>query len=528
MGGRDARGVCTTFHYLIDVNTVLRTLRVHEERQMSMLDRLLLGPSSSSAGNIEALPTPTIPDSRKLWHKLGTFSEPIGPFNWNIWLALHHHTVFVLGQTPSGPSLTPDLLPDSTSPSASGVVWALNFDMGWGSFEEVVVVSKHFRNHHNNNQKWMWFDILDTGLRVSSNDDADEDMGDGARQTEQVFLALSISPQIVNVGELHDASHLSAEDASRAMAIPIASLPLRYRREPPSTVDDNHRFSRCPSFASYLPPLWYPSQLHPTHNSESDMFIVSSTTEAPLLAVHSLIISARSLFFHTLLRSGLAESRSRRITLDEPYIIVYSLLHYLYTDTLPPFLTCTRPVTGVSSPSDEWSKNATNIAAALLVASNKYLAPPSLAVQLRIVLRRLLTPSCAYNVWRAAWLTRIGGAEGLPVDAASSAFQLCNEVGEVETGWIVDAVRDAYRMQERENTPSEMFFKEITRWCARRMDQIPPSLDVVVVADDYIGGDEMIDATTDVEACEAFWDDMSRLTGIIVPSSEGEGDDVES
>jgi hypothetical protein len=203
------------------------------------------------------------------------------------------------------------------------------------------------------------------------------------------------------------------------------------------------------------------------------------------------------------------------------------LLHYLYTDTLPPFLTCTRLATGISSPSDEWSKNATNIAVALLVASNKYLAPPSLAVELRIVLRFLLTPSCAFIIWRAAWLTRVGGTEGLPVDAASSAFQLCNEVGEVETGWIVDAVRDAYRVQERENTPSEMFFKEITRWCARRMDEIPPSLDAVA-ADDYIGDDEMIDATTDVEACEAFWEDMSRLTGIIVPSSEGEGDDVES
>ncbi|KAF9513831.1 hypothetical protein BS47DRAFT_940161 [Hydnum rufescens UP504] len=512
MGGRDARGVCTTFHYLIDVNAVLDTLRIHDERPDSMIDRLF-GSSLSLPSNIDAPPMSMIPDSRKLWHKLDTFSEPIGPLNWHIWLALHHHTVFIFGQTPSGPPLTQDLLPGSPPSSVSGVVWALDFDMGWGSFEEVPVVSRHFR-HRDTNQKWMWFDILDTGLRASSNDDTDDDMGDPSRPTEKVFFALSVAPQIVNAGEIN--GHLSDEDACRAMVIPMASLPLRYRKGPLLTINDNYGSSRYPSFASYLPPLWYPSQLEPIHNSESDIFIVSSTPDAPPLAVHSLIISARSSFFRTLLRSGLAETHSRQIRLDEPYIIVYSLLHYLYTDTLPAFLT--RLPRSVSSHSDEWSKNAGNIAAALLVASNKYLAPPSLAVQLRVTLRRLLTPSDAYSIWRAAWLTRLGGAEGLPVDAASSAFQLCDEVGEVERGWMADAVRDAYRAQERE-TPSDMFFKEITRWCARRMDEITSVTD--------LGDDEMIGANTDAEACEAFWEDMSRLTGV-VPLEGEEDDDVDS
>lgn len=97
-----------------------------------------------------------------------------------------------------------------------------------------------------------------------------------------------------------------------------------------------------------------------------------------------------------------------------------------------------------------------------------------------------------------------------------------------EENWVARRIREAYGARERRlcNTPAYAFYAEVSRWCARRLDEVrvhypPPSQHVTpgggAEDGEGEGDDESLDAeepyAVEEDIREAFWEEMRRLTG---------------
>jgi len=202
---------------------------------------------------------------------------------------------------------------------------------------------------------------------------------------------------------------------------------------------------------------------------------MSSTASSPPLYAHALILSARSSFFRSLLRSGLVESTRHEIRLDESYLVLYVLLHFFYTERLPLLLVKHSTFTRQGSEKSSWIRDpnqAAKLACSTLVAASKYLAPSSLILQLHSLIRKCINTENAAWVWRAARLasdSRSGVIDESTIQFRSVSLDDTAEVSE----WLLSSLRKEYvRKARATSTPSSRFFEEISRWCKRRANSL--------------------------------------------------------
>ena len=549
LGGRDARGNHSSLHFMIDVLTVLDLLKVHHEPLSSSIGHLALSDGLSTSA--QSCP----------WHSLGPFSNPIGPFNGtgNLWAGRIRNVVYVFGQSKGDSGPATDLFSDAPTQTLPYSVWTLKFDTGWCTFEDIsthVLPPSSGTGTTDRKERWMWFGVLDSGLKINRGDDTDE-VDWNQVSTEPILFALNS----VRESSYEVAVEENSKCAIRCLAVPALALPVGVVESRNDKSGEHIDGWFNPSYARYLPPLWHPTQ----GNSESaslsslivsgpDVAIHSSTYGAPPILAHSVIIGARSSYFRMLLSHNFGPSNTKRsidsreahlkTTVDESYITTYSLVYFLYCSALPPLLldhtVCKQALQSMPyscpsqsppvpvSPWASWAESvsATRVAADLLVAADKYLFPPSLSnVLRRCVMENHISTSNAVYIWRSAYLTRNQG----DVDSGNVLMvkHTCNKDGRVgdngvtpvdktEEDWLCRKVREAYERRNcRPDSPARAFLTEVSRWCARRIDEIEPVLQVL---EDSSSGTEDEDEVNEQniyavenDVAEAFWEEMHRM-----------------
>ena len=464
MGGRDARGSWSSVPFVINVRIALLKAMLFETDCLGVSSRTMDG---GQWGN-----------DHRLWSSFVLPMSLYPPLNGPLWLACSRDVVFVSGP---GHVVDPDetLLSvqdtDAATTNAGVVLLSLRFDIGWTTCIQHPFHSTSTHLPEFTRNRWTWHGLVDSHLIF---DPLDDDPALVSDETEKLIMVFSAdSHQATGSTDLEiDESEVSCT----AMLLPLARL--LQRPDGAATGNDTQIHSVIPSlcsFESLMPQLCSPvepssaaSYSRPPH---ADVTIMSSTASSPPLYAHALILSARSSFFRSLLRSGLAESTKREIRLDESYIVIYVLLHFFYTETLPSFLVKYSTVTHQCSQQSSWIQGpneAAKLACSALVAASKYLAPSSLTLQLHSLIRKCINIENAIWVWRAAWLTS-DSRSGI-IDESTIRFRSVtpDDNGEVSE-WLLSTLRKEYARQARTtSTPSGCFFEEVNRWCRRRVNSL--------------------------------------------------------
>ncbi|KAF8342910.1 uncharacterized protein EI90DRAFT_802652 [Cantharellus anzutake] len=460
IGGRDSRGLWSSTPFVIDVRAALK------KSGLSDIDCLGLPSRTTSEGHDE--------DDDRLWSSLVLPIGPFLPFNRPLWLARDGSIIFVFGcavdpnEIPHVHNLTSEMA------STSGILVSFHFDPGWTTCVQYSVLSQVSSADPlatNSNRKWVWFGVLDSHLVFDPLDDDPALMSSGS---EKLLMILSTDSR--EVGHTSNVGRVESEASYNAVLLPLARILHSSSDDRARSCLERHPTipSLC-SFAVHAPQLWHPIE-SPTALDRrplyTDTTIICSTASSPPLYAHSLILSARSSFFRSLFQSGLAESSKKEVRLDEPYLVSYVLLHYFYTEMLPPFLAQYSTVHSQSVGKSSWIQNANDavkLASATLVAASKYLSPSNLTFQLHTLIRKCINTGNAIWAWHAAWLT--GDSRSGTIDESTIRFRRVNqdEGSQEVSGWLVDVLRKEYIRQARiASTPSRRFFEEIDRWCARR------------------------------------------------------------
>ena len=522
LGGRDARGDLARMHYIIDATAVIDTLvRPQEGNPSTTSDVLQPRPGTDS---------PLLP-VRQIWRHLGFLSDSsnvIGPFNGtsNIWAVRDGHKIYVLGQATSESRASNDLLvSDHQTASLPYTLWTLTFGAGWTNFEDISSTVLPYSSLQNQKrERWLWLGLVETDVKAMPANHSTGEVEDVTWEHvahERVLLALnSHRDEIVYARSILSEEHT---DTIRAIAIPIVGVDTPASATPYY----DHCADRAVSFDAFLPPLW--DGVSPTLSSLSlpDFHIQTSTLDAPLISVHSLIIGSRSPYLQMLLSSGFLPSQpntpsnaiSPTTTMDEDYYVIYAYIHWLYTDTLPRYLhTSTTPA------------KPAKILADLLLAADKYLAPSDGKLCQSIREQLLKGPGHidienALYTWGIAWAlvpegmrpqsvpsnTEAGEADGphsqqsldeslLPLlppststtkvtlvrclrpdhhhtrpQSAPSIFapntQQVSPIARDEEHWIDKSIREAHAARSVPHV-ARAFLDEVSRWCARRVDDI--------------------------------------------------------
>lgn len=170
-GGRDARGEHTSGHYIIDILAALESLKTHDELLVSLIENL------SITDELSSVHTP-------IWRGLGPFSDTIGSFNGtsNLWADRCRNVIYVLGQSIGDTRIPVDLFPSATNQALPYSLWALKFNSGWTSFEDISSYTlpspmtglSVADGDGEGMERWMWFGVLDSGLKVAQGDGVDE------------------------------------------------------------------------------------------------------------------------------------------------------------------------------------------------------------------------------------------------------------------------------------------------------------------------------------------------------------------
>lgn len=178
------------------------------------------------------------------------------------------------------------------------------------------------------------------------------------------------------------------------------------------------------------PPHWLPvstiSKIGPA--GEPDFEVLSNTPDASAIKLHKLLLAARWPHFVEMLDSGMSESVGGRATIDEEYDALYALFYYLYTDSLPSFLTSERPLTlspiyGLESADQaEQGRRAPTwqTACSLLLMSSLYTLPHLFSITAAMLLERLINIENAPFIYQAAVIVSRAGP-----DAALAGGQRC-------------------------------------------------------------------------------------------------------
>ena len=176
--------------------------------------------------------------------------------------------------------------------------------------------------------------------------------------------------------------------------------------DPPSDDDDDEEEEEEDTLNEDRPPS------HSTLSASQITDIITTTTSdqpaqdsRPVIHCHTLILQTRWPHFKRLLSAKMSEFHTRKLLLDESYTTTKSLLHYLYTDSLPASL-------------------PTPLTARLLVLSNLYGLPHLRTLCLGRLLRSLAVEH-ATTVWAAA---READERGLERRAGKLCFENWGEV----------------------------------------------------------------------------------------------------
>lgn len=524
LGGRDARGKHGALHFMIDVLVVLDLVKAHDENPIQKL----------SLSNDPSSPAQSCP-----WHSLGPIPNSAGIFygTSNLWADRIHNVVYVFGQSKGDSAVATDSISESSIQTLPYSVWTLKFDAGWCTFEDIstyVLPLPSGVGDTERRERWLWFGVLDSGLKITRGDDLD---GIDWNQVPN-------EPILLTLNSLRDTSHESlveegSNSAIRCLAVPAIALPTG-AAEPRSDNPPRHADEWCnPSYAKHLAPLWHPTQGSPGPGSlpssvvsRPDVAIHSLTHGAPPILAHSIIIGTRSSYFRMLLSNRTQNAEQYvdsadaclKTVIDESYITTYSLVYYLYCNALPPLL-IGRPV----PPWERWAGpvSAARLAADLLVAADKYLLPPSLFNLLRrCIMENHISSLNAIYIWRAAYLTRNqGDADAGDIfmarstrdtDGSAGNEGMVTPVRKTSESWLDRIVREAYEQRKsRPDSSAGAFLAEVGRWCARRIDGI--EWEVQVREEDSSGSTEGEDEESgnvyavESEIVEAFREEMQRI-----------------
>lgn len=539
---------------MIDVLAVLDWLKIHDKSFHSSAENPPLPGDVTSA--LQSCP----------WHSLGPNS--IGSFNGtsNLWADRISNVVYIFGQNKGDSGAPTDMFPNASGQTLPYSMWILRFDAGWSTFDDIsthILPLPSGVGDTDRRERWLWFGVLDSGLKITRGDDPDE-IDWNQVPTEPILFALNSACE----PSLGISPEESSKNTIRCFAVPALALPATVVE---SHNDDRPRYGDgwySPSYTKHLPPLWHPTQRSPELSlslpptaSRPDFAIQSSTHGAPPILAHSIIIGARSSYFRMLLnndfRSQTTEGYSAdtylKTTVDESYLTIYSLVYFLYCNALPPFLVNRSarkraeqkihplhlPQPSPASPWESWARSVdpVKVASDLLIAADKYLFPPSLSDLLRrCIMENYISPSTSVFFWRATYLTRNQSDAG--AETVLMVENTRNENGSVknyslvrrnEEGWLERIVREAYERQEsRPDLPARAFLAEISRWCARRIDEIEPV--VQVLSEDSSndtegqGEDEGNAYAVESEIVEAFWEEMRKMGASRTEFSQQQGE----
>lgn len=274
--------------------------------------------------------------------------------------------------------------------------------------------------------RWLWIGMVETDVKLLP-------LNQGEDEVKDVFwhhvphgrVLIALNSRREDGPHAHSILSAESTESIRVLAIPLTTVTSEDTSfNMPRT---NSTLRRPVTFDAYVPILWDPRDSTSKFNGSSthsppDFHIKTSTSDAPLISVHTLIISSRSSYFRMLLSSSLSEptSLSPRIlsedistaspstTMDEDYFVVYAYIHWLYTDTLPQYLLTTTTRSSSVPPFMKDSAHPSKVLVDLLTAADKYLEPLDGGLCLSIRKALMLEPGHisienALYVWKAAW-----------------------------------------------------------------------------------------------------------------------------
>ncbi|KAF8599203.1 hypothetical protein BDV93DRAFT_526277 [Ceratobasidium sp. AG-I] len=255
------------------------------------------------------------------------------------------------------------------------------------------------------------------------------------------------------------------------------------------------------SLAGLLPPLWdgtphaASTKLDPSTHPYPDFLLHTSTPHAPPLALHRSILSARSTYFDSLLKSGFSEARTGEASIEEGYDAAYALCYWIYTNTLPTWLESpgsyaptlpsppppssssyfpSLPETELFRLEAQYASHAASTLCDLLTAASARMLP-ALAMRTRALIRaeHMKVPEVAPVLWRAAEVTdvdegedliRMGQEDAKPSQESGprgteSAPQ--PEKKQEPNDWVYDVVRSRMRPSE----DRRQFMSAVLAWC---------------------------------------------------------------
>ncbi|KDQ15142.1 hypothetical protein BOTBODRAFT_54993 [Botryobasidium botryosum FD-172 SS1] len=265
------------------------------------------------------------------------------------------------------------------------------------------------------------------------------------------------------------------------------------------------------TLSSLLPPLWDGLTPHQPHQaighlySPTDFSIFSSTPNAPPLPAHIPILASRSPYFRSLLLSGLSESRTCSAHFSEPYIIIYTVLYFIYTDTLPSFLLQRGWDTqGDIIAATPWANKIDTIAAGALLAAGAFILP-GLSAQLRSVLRRTDSGSrIAPWVFRAAYLTSSESRQRVQSRKQAADSRLMeSDPGE---RWLEEMIRTAETSSSEAEEDPTPFLGEVVEWCYQERSAVERRFKEVMQCQEELDGE-----SGEVEIEEFVWAEFQRL-----------------
>lgn len=260
------------------------------------------------------------------------------------------------------------------------------------------------------------------------------------------------------------------------------------------------------SLVGLLPPLWdgtphTPIKLDPSVHPYPDFLLHTSTPDAPPLALHRSILSARSIYFDSLLRSGFSEARTGEASIEEGYDAAYALCYWIYANSLPTWLespnTYSPSFAFPPSPSPssssyfpslketelfrleaQYASHAASTLCDLLTAASARMLP-ALAMRARSLIRaeHMRLPEVAPIVWRAAEITDVDEGEDLvrvgqegsrsSQEFGMKGISLVQEVTrspnekQGSEDWVYDVVRSRMRPAE----DRRQFMSAVSAWC---------------------------------------------------------------
>ena len=272
-------------------------------------------------------------------------------------------------------------------------------------------------------------------------------------------------------------------------------------------------------FASLLaPPCWQAGTVSaatfadgPPRVSLPDFNVHSEDAHRPAIAVHQLVLYTRWPHFHQLLSTGMRESAHLETYIDESYEAVYALIHFIYSDRLPDYISQLQvgPLAGVyqqpflvsedddgqtavplfEHKSDGPSEPGWATCLKLLRLASMYLLPQLFEQVADLLLSRLLTMDNLPLVYQTATVVSRASPDGKglrrksmstiesarplswpgPANSRDSRLLRTQEPDSVFS--MDEEASESVLEHEQPQSMAEAFLQDILDWCAERYDQ---------------------------------------------------------